>query len=183
MITVTVTPVKDLLIIEPQLFGDNRGWLVETYNVEEFARHGITETFVQDNHSSSAQGVLRGLHFQRPPFAQTKLVRCSKGRLWDVAVDMRKNSPTFKQWFGLELSAENKKMLFIPAGFAHGFYSLEDCELIYKCSNVYHPEVDSGIRWNDPEIAIQWPLLPGSTPTLSDKDTQLLTVATADIPF
>lgn len=183
MITITPTPVKDLVVVEPKVFGDQRGWFIETYNAEEFAQKGIPDTFVQDNHSSSAQGVLRGLHFQRPPYTQAKLVRCTRGRLWDVAVDLRKDSPTFKQWFGVELSAENKKMLFVPVGFAHGFYALEDCELVYKCSNVYHPEVDGGVIWNDPEIGIQWPIPSGVTPVLSGKDAQLPILANAQLEF
>lgn len=177
------TPLVDLLVVEPKVFGDQRGWFVETYNAEKFAAAGISTVFVQDNHSSSSQGVLRGLHFQRPPYTQAKLVRCTRGRLWDVAVDVRPQSATYGQWFGLELSAENKKMLYIPEGFAHGFYALEECELVYKCSQTYHPEVDGGVIWNDSDIAIQWPLIEGVEVTISPKDAALPRLSDLQNPF
>lgn len=167
------TPIEGLYIIEPKVLGDDRGWFFESYNTEKFSGLGITTTFLQDNHSFSKKGVLRGLHFQLAPFAMAKLVRCTNGALWDVAVDLRKESATYKQWFGVELSAENKRMLCIPEGFAHGFYSLTDCELLYKCSNVFNGELDSGIAWNDPEIAIQWPIDASAPLILSQKDQNL----------
>lgn len=167
------TLIEGLYIIEPKVLGDDRGWFFESYNTEKFAGLGITTTFLQDNHSFSKKGVLRGLHFQLPPFAMAKLVRCTNGALWDVAVDLRKESKTYKQWFGVELSAENKRMLYIPEGFAHGFYSLTDCELLYKCSNVFNGELDSGIAWNDPEVAIEWPIDSSNPLILSEKDQNL----------
>jgi dTDP-4-dehydrorhamnose 3,5-epimerase len=132
---------------------------METYKASEFSAFGLQLTFVQDNHSLSKKGVLRGLHFQRPPFAQAKLVRVISGAVWDVAVDLRTNSPSYGRWYGLELSAENHRMFFIPEGFAHGFVSLVDgTALVYKCTSEYHKESDGGVRWNDPDLAIDWPL-------------------------
>lgn len=152
------TSIEGLIVVQPQLFGDERGFFQETYHKGAFAEAGITEDFVQDNHSRSKKGILRGIHFQRAPMAQAKLVRVTNGSVWDVAVDLRKGSPTFGQWFGLELSAENKTMLFIPKGFGHGFITLEDdTDFLYKCSNGYSPEHDGGIRWNDPDVGILWP--------------------------
>jgi dTDP-4-dehydrorhamnose 3,5-epimerase len=177
------TPIKDLLIVEPQVFGDDRGYFYESYNSEKFAGIGIETEFHQDNHSFSTAGVLRGLHFQLPPKPMAKLVRCTSGRLWDVAVDLRKNSPTYLQWFGVELSAENKKMLYIPEGFGHGFYAFEDAELLYKTSNVFDGALDGGVVWNDPQIAIEWPILAGTTPTLSAKDQQMPKLADLHLPF
>jgi len=162
------TPISGLMVITPQVFGDDRGFFFESYNAEKFAALGISTTFVQDNHSSSVKGVLRGLHFQLPPKPMAKLVRCSRGRVWDIVVDLRKDSATFKQSFGVELSAENKKMLYVPEGFAHGFYALEDCELLYKASNTFDKELDAGILWNDPAFGIVWPL--EGEPILSARD-------------
>ncbi len=156
------------VIIEPKVFGDNRGFFLESYKKSDFVNNGIDVEFKQDNHSLSSKGVLRGLHFQKPPFAQAKLVKVIKGAVWDVAVDIRKNSPTYKKWIAVELSEDNKKMFFIPEGFAHGFVALTDeVHLTYKCSNEYSPQHDAGIIWNDPELAIKWPL---SDPLVSEKD-------------
>lgn len=172
-------------IIHPTRHGDARGWFTETYNQERFATLGINCTFVQDNHSLSAPAyTLRGLHFQTPPYAQDKLVRCIRGRIFDVAVDVRKGSHTYGRWVGAELSAENGDQLFVPVGFAHGFVTLEpNCEVVYKCSALYAPEHDGGIIWNDPDIAIQWPIPDGSVPELSAKDQQLPRLADFDSPF
>ncbi len=175
------TPIKDLFVIEPEVYGDSRGWFYESYNADKFKALGIDIEIVQANHSLSGKGILRGLHFQRPPKAMAKLVRCTRGRLWDVAVDIRHSSPTFKKWFGIELSAENKKMLFVPAGFAHGFYSLEECELQYLVNATYSSEHDSGIAWNDPDISVDWPL--EGEPLLSEKDQGLVKLAEYDNPF
>jgi len=164
------TPIADLIIIEPKKFGDARGFFMETYKKSDFDAIGIREQFVQDNHSGSAKGVLRGIHFQRDPFAQGKLVRVLRGKVWDIAVDLRKNSPTFGKWFGVELSEENGKMFYIPPGFGHGFLTLEDnTHFFYKCTNEYNAAADGGIRYDDPDIAIDWKLS-GITPIISDKD-------------
>lgn len=176
------TKIKDLLIIEPRVFSDDRGYFYESYNLDKFSEKGIATNFVQDNHSLSVAGVLRGLHFQHNPMAQAKLVRCTKGKLWDITVDVRKNSETYGQWFGLELSEENKKMLYVPEGFLHGFYALTDCELQYKCSNVYSPENDGSVLWNDPEIAIDWPLI-SEKPILSEKDLNAPKLSEANLKF
>lgn len=150
------TGIEGLYIIEPTVFGDERGFFVESYNKNDFIELGISDEFVQDNHSKSKKGVLRGLHFQTK-FSQGKLVRVIKGSVYDVAVDLRKDSKTFGKHFGLELSAENKRMFFIPKDFAHGFLTLEeDTEFTYKCTDFYHPEYDSGIMWNDKDINIDW---------------------------
>lgn len=150
------TGIEGLYIIEPTVFGDERGFFVESYNKNDFIELGISDEFVQDNHSKSKKGVLRGLHFQTK-FSQGKLVRVIKGSVYDVAVDLRKDSKTFGKHFGLELSAENKRMFFIPKNFAHGFLTLEDnTEFTYKCTDFYHPEYDSGIMWNDKDINIDW---------------------------
>jgi dTDP-4-dehydrorhamnose 3,5-epimerase len=149
-----------VLLIPSRRHGDARGWFTETYNRDTFAALGIECTFVQDNHSlSAAPFTLRGLHFQIPPHGQDKLVRCIQGRIFDIAVDIRRGSPTYGQWVGAELSAENGHQLFIPIGFAHGFLTLEpDCQVTYKCSDTYAPAHDGGIRWDDPAIGIDWPL-------------------------
>ncbi|KDE60807.1 dTDP-4-dehydrorhamnose 3,5-epimerase [Fusobacterium necrophorum] len=150
------TGIEGLYIIEPTTFRDDRGFFLETYNKNEFIEIGILDEFVQDNHSKSKKGVLRGLHFQTH-YSQGKLVRVIKGSVYDVAVDLRKDSKTFGKWFGIELSAENKKMFFIPKNFAHGFLTLEEeTEFMYKCTDFYHPEFESGIMWNDEEIHINW---------------------------
>lgn len=164
------TAIGGVCVIEPQVFGDERGFFMETYSRNKFAELGITHEFVQDNHSRSRKGVLRGLHYQlgRP---QAKLVRVIRGRVFDVAVDLRRGSPTFGKWEGVELSEENKRMLFVPEGFAHGFYVLSDeAEFCYKCSDFYAPHEERGLIWNDPQVGIDWPLLPGLEPVLSAKD-------------
>jgi len=163
------TKIEDVILIEPQIFGDSRGFFIETYKKSDFIKNGISNDFVQDNHSKSTKGVLRGLHYQLNPKAQAKLVRCSKGKIFDVAVDIRVGSKTFGQWVGYELSEENKNMLYIPAGFAHGFIVLSDeAELLYKASNEFCPELDRGIRWNDPSININWGI--DFEPLISGKD-------------
>lgn len=166
----TKTHLDGVVIVEPTVFGDQRGWFMETYNEVEFLKAGINLKFVQDNQSFSAvKGTLRGLHYQLNPKAQTKLVRCTKGAIFDVAVDIRKGSPTFGKWFGIELTAENKKQLLIPKGFAHGFMTLNnDIEVQYKVDELYASEYDRGIIWNDPVIKIEWPM--DVKPTLSAKD-------------
>jgi dTDP-4-dehydrorhamnose 3,5-epimerase len=152
------TPIKDLYIIEPKVFGDNRGFFMESWNKRDFEEIGLNMEFVQDNHSKSRKGVLRGLHFQTKN-SQGKLVRCIKGKVYDVAVDLRKGSETFGEYFGIELTEENKKMFYIPEGFAHGFLALtEEVEFLYKATNYYTPEYDSGIIWNDKDINVDWPL-------------------------
>lgn len=164
------TPIKDLLIISPDVHGDHRGWFMESYNLNDFKRFGLAYNFIQDNHSFTAvKGTLRGLHFQKNTKAQTKLVRCTKGLIFDVAVDIRKGSPTYGKWFGLDLSSENKFGLLIPKGFAHGFLTLTDnVEVQYKVDEAYSPQHDKGIIWNDSEIGIDWPI--NTSPILSDKD-------------
>ncbi|QGP80138.1 dTDP-4-dehydrorhamnose 3,5-epimerase [Sphingobium sp. CAP-1] len=159
-------------LIVPVRHGDARGWFTEVYSAATFARLGIDCAFVQDNHSLSRVAyTLRGLHFQSPPHAQAKLVRCIRGRIFDVAVDVRAGSPTYGRWVGAELSAENGHQLFVPVGFAHGFLTLEaDCEVSYKVSDLYAPQCEGGLRWDDPDIAIDWPLPDGVTPELSGKD-------------
>ena len=163
------TAIPDLVIIEPRVFGDERGFFLESWNRKVFAELGLDLDFVQDNHSRSARGVLRGLHFQNPN-PQGKLVRVVAGRAWDVAVDLRRSSPTFGQWAGIELSAENKRMFWVPPGFAHGFVSLEDgTDFVYKCTSFYEPANEHSLLWNDPALGIEWPL-EGLEPQLSAKD-------------
>ncbi len=178
----TASPVR---LIVPRRYGDARGWFMEVYSEPAFAAMGIDCRFTQDNHSLSApRFTLRGLHFQTPPRGQDKLVRCIRGRIFDVAVDVRKGSPTFGRWVGAELSAENGHQLFIPIGFAHGFVTLEpDCEVSYKCSDTYAPDHDGGIRWDDPAIGIDWPIPDGTVPELSAKDTVQPMLADFDSPF
>lgn len=176
------TSLEGVYIITPQVFGDHRGWFTETYNAEKFKELGINTVFVQDNHSYSAQkGTLRGLHFQNAPMAQTKLLRCIRGKILDVAVDLRKGSPNYKKWVSVELSAENQKMIYIPKGFAHGFLTLtEDVEVQYKVDNVYSREHDRSVRFNDPEIGVEW----GSdSPILSDKDINAPLLKDSDVNF
>jgi dTDP-4-dehydrorhamnose 3,5-epimerase len=180
-----MSPVQ---LIRPRRFGDTRGWFTEVYSVPAFGKLGIDCTFVQDNHSLSIPAfTLRGLHFQTPPRGQDKLVRCVRGRIFDVAVDIRKGSPTFGQWVGAELSAENGHQLFIPIGFAHGFVTLEDnCEVTYKCSDTYAPDSDGGIRWDDRAIGaggIDWPIPTGTLPELSTKDAVQPLLSNFDSPF
>ncbi|MDM8111314.1 dTDP-4-dehydrorhamnose 3,5-epimerase [Phascolarctobacterium faecium] len=166
---ITKTKLDGVVIIEPVVFGDNRGFFMESWNKKKMEEAGLYYDFVQDNHSkSTVKGTLRGIHFQKGDKAQAKLVRCIKGAVLDVAVDLCKNSPTFKQWVGVELSAENKKQLLIPRGFGHGFVTLtDDVEFLYKADNYYAPEADAGIRWNDPDIGVEWGV---ENPILSEKD-------------
>lgn len=180
----TETTLPGVLIVEPAIFGDHRGWFMETYSEKKFKEQGISFDFVQDNQSYSAtKGTLRGLHYQLNPKAQTKLVRCTRGSIFDVAVDLRKGSPTYSQWFGIELSAENKKQLLIPKGFAHGFMTLvEDVEVQYKVDELYSPECDGGILWNDPSIDIKWPL-DVVIPVLSAKDEKAPLLSDAVLNF
>lgn len=177
---VTPTKLAGVLVIEPRVFGDERGFFFESFNQRAFDEAaGAHVDFVQDNHSKSSRNVLRGLHYQLPPKAQGKLVRVVQGEVFDVAVDLRKNSKTFGQWVGETLSAENKKQLWIPAGFAHGFLTLsETAEFLYKTTDYYSPEHERCIRWDDPGLAIQWPLL--HSPTISDKDKSGISFAEYD---
>ena len=164
------TKIPDVIIIKPKVIEDQRGYFMESYHLEKFKLAGIDSIFVQDNHAKSVQNTLRGLHFQIK-YPQAKLLRCLKGKVFDVAVDLRKDSPYYGQWVSEELSKNNKFQLFIPAGFAHGYYVLsETSEIIYKCSEIYHSEDQHGIQWDDPDIAIDWP---GIDPILSEKDRQL----------
>ena len=166
---ITKTKLEGVVIIEPDVFGDNRGFFMESWNKKKMAEASLDYDFVQDNHSKSTiKGTLRGIHFQKGDKAQAKLVRCVKGAVLDVVVDLRRNSSTFKQWVGVELSEENKKQLLIPRGFGHGFVTLtDDVEFLYKADNYYAPEADAGIRWNDPEIGVEWGV---ENPLLSEKD-------------
>lgn len=164
------TPIEGLLVIEPQVFRDARGYFVETYNRQRYFDAGITAEFVQDNQSCSSYGVVRGLHFQRPPFTQAKLVCCTQGKVLDVAVDLRHESKTFGQWYAVELTGENHRQFFIPRGFAHGFSVLSDtATFTYKCDNLYHPEADGGLLLSDPDLNIDW-RIPECDRILSDKD-------------
>lgn len=164
---VTETRLPGVLIVEPDVFEDPRGFFFESYSLQKYAEHGITDTFVQDNHSLSTRGTLRGLHYQTAP-GQAKLVRAARGAVFDVAVDIRHGSPTFGQWVGVELSGENKRQLYIPVGFAHGFcVTSEVAEFLYKCSSYYAPTLERGIAWDDPDLAIAWPV---TDPILSDRD-------------
>ncbi|TDN97209.1 dTDP-4-dehydrorhamnose 3,5-epimerase [Sunxiuqinia elliptica] len=154
---ITKTPIAGLLVITPKVFRDDRGYFLETFNIKKLEEAGINTSFVQDNESKSTQGVIRGLHYQLNPYAQGKLVRAIEGTVYDVAVDLRKDSPTFGQWYGVELSGENKKQFYIPRGFAHGFSVLSETAVFaYKCDAYYHPEAERGIRFDDPELNIDW---------------------------
>jgi dTDP-4-dehydrorhamnose 3,5-epimerase len=166
------TAIADVKIIEPKVFGDDRGYFMESFNQKSWEEAtGFKTAFVQDNHSRSTKGVLRGLHYQLPPFAQAKLVRCVIGEVFDVAVDIRKSSPTFGCWVGVHLSAENKRQFWIPEGFAHGFMVLSDvAEFVYKTNNYYSPEAEGSILWNDPDLGIEWPS--DIEPQLSGKDAE-----------
>jgi dTDP-4-dehydrorhamnose 3,5-epimerase len=178
------TGLPGLAVLTPVRFGDTRGFFAETWNRARLAEQGIGMDFVQDNHSLSAQaGTVRGLHFQAPPHAQAKLVRCGRGALFDVAVDIRRGSPSYGQWFGVELSFENGKQLMIPAGFAHGFVTRQpETEIIYKCSEYYAPETEGALRFDDPDLAIDWGL--GAVePILSEKDAAAGAFAGFDSPF
>ncbi|MFA5793903.1 MAG: dTDP-4-dehydrorhamnose 3,5-epimerase [Candidatus Brocadiia bacterium] len=164
----TKLSIPEVVLIEPKVFADSRGFFIETYKHSEFTAMGIPEHFLQDNHSYSIRNVLRGLHYQKSPKAQGKLVRCVKGAIWDVAVDIRRKSATYGKWVSAELSELNKMMLYVPAGFAHGFVVLSDqADVIYKCTEEYSPANDRGIIWNDPDIAIAWPV---QNPLVSEKD-------------
>lgn len=179
---VVKTDINDLVIIEPQCFGDHRGWFMETYSYVKLKEQGIDVNFVQDNQSFSAQkGTLRGLHFQTNPKAQTKLIRCTRGAIIDTVVDLRKDSPTYKKSFSIELSAENKKQLFIPKGFAHGFLTLtDDVEVQYKVDEFYSQENDRSVRYNDPEFNIDWGI---ENPILSQKDLDAPLLKDSDANF
>jgi dTDP-4-dehydrorhamnose 3,5-epimerase len=175
-LNVRETGLPGVLLIEPKVFGDDRGFFMETYRADTFREAGIGDAFVQDNHSRSARGVLRGLHYQEPN-GQGKLVRCTRGAIFDVAVDIRRGSPTFARWFGIELSDANKRMLWIPPGFAHGFCAMEDdSDLVYKCTKLYDAASDRSILWNDPAIGIEWPI---AEPVLSGKDANAPRLAEA----
>lgn len=168
------TPIKGLYIIEPTVYGDDRGYFMETYNYKDFKEVGLDMSFIQDNQSKSRKGVLRGLHFQKK-YPQGKLVRVTKGEVYDVVVDIRKDSETFGKYYGVFLSEQNKKQFYIPVGFAHGFLVIsEEAEFVYKCTEFYHPEDEGSIRWNDKEIGIQWPLTDIGDPLLSEKDRNSL---------
>lgn len=180
---IELTSLPDVMVITPARFGDDRGWFSETWNAPKAAAAGVAIDFVQDNHSMSAQvGTLRGLHFQTPPHAQDKLVRCTKGAIFDVAVDVRVGSPFYGKWVGVELTPENRKQLLVPKGFLHGFVTrASDTEVQYKCSDVYAPECDGGIRWDDPTIGIDWGLT--GDPVLSAKDKIAPLLADFNSPF
>ena len=176
------TEIKDLYMIEPQVFGDNRGWFTESWSQKKMEEAGLFYNFVQDNHSFSAlKGTLRGLHFQKGSSSQAKLVRCVRGAVFDVAVDLRKNSKTYKKWVGCILSEENKKQFLIPRGFAHGFLTLTDnVEFVYKADNYYDPQADRNIIWNDEEINIDWGI---ENPILSEKDKKAPKLSESDVDF
>ena len=169
--TIEPTPLAGVVVIRPKVFGDDRGFFFESWNRQQFQDAGLPSDFVQDNHSRSRQGILRGLHYQTEQ-PQGKLVRVAAGEVFDVAVDLRSDSPTCGQWFGCMLSAENKAQLWVPPGFAHGFYVLSPyADFLYKCSDYYHPESEVTLAWNDPTVAIDWPLVNGQPPELSAKDS------------
>ena len=173
--------IPDLILIEPKVFEDERGFFMEFYNLKDFNHFGIDVEFVQDNHSHSRKGVLRGLHYQLRPMEQGKLVRCVRGIIFDVAVDIRRGSPTYGEWVGVILSEENKNMLYIPPGFAHGFCVLSnEADVIYKVTNFYSPEHERGIIWNDPDIGIEWPI---KDPILSERDSKLPTLKEVENNF
>jgi dTDP-4-dehydrorhamnose 3,5-epimerase len=177
----TQTRIPDVVLIEPDVFGDHRGFFMETYQKERYFKAGIRYSFVQDNHSGSNRGTLRGLHYQiRHP--QGKLVRACAGEIFDVAVDIRQSSPTFGHWVGVVLSAENKRQLWVPPGFAHGYYVLSDwAEFLYKTTDYYAPEWERSLRWNDPDLGIEWPLPDGEMPILSEKDQHAPLIEEADL--
>ncbi|WP_166372414.1 dTDP-4-dehydrorhamnose 3,5-epimerase [Psychromonas sp. SA13A] len=173
------TNIPDVKIIEPQVFGDERGFFMETFRTTLFNENCGEREFVQENHSKSSHGILRGLHYQTEN-TQGKLVRVTKGEVFDVAVDMRKDSPTFGQWAGVLLSAENKRQLWVPEGFAHGFYvTTDEAEFVYKCTDIYNPSAEVSIKWDDPEINIEWPISPDQKPLLSAKDENGLSFSEA----
>ena len=177
------TNIKDLYIIEPKVFGDNRGYFMESYSKRDFEEAGLTMEFVQDNESRSKKGVLRGMHFQTK-HTQGKLVRVTEGEVYDVAVDLRKGSPTFGMWEGILLTSENKRQFYVPEGFAHGFLVLSDVATFnYKCTDFYSPEYDSGLLWNDPDVGIDWPLDGIEEILLSEKDKKQKILKELDLPF
>lgn len=177
------TKIRDLYIIEPKVFGDNRGYFMETYSKKDFEEAGLTMDFVQDNESKSSKGVLRGLHFQTQ-CTQGKLVRVTKGSVYDVAVDLRKGSPTYGQWEGVLLTDENNRQFYVPEGFAHGFLVVSDEAVFnYKCTNFYAPQYDSGLLWNDPDVGIEWPLEGIDEILLSEKDKIQKRLKDLDVPF
>jgi dTDP-4-dehydrorhamnose 3,5-epimerase len=176
------TRIPDLVLLEVEAHGDERGFLLESFREELWAEHGVEGPFLQENHSRSSQNILRGLHFQTSP-GQAKLVRCVRGAIWDVAVDLRRDSPTYKQWEGYELSDENHRQLFVPVGFGHGFCVLSDlADVAYKLTSVYNPETEAGIRWDDPDVGVDWPI---ADPQLSERDTTAPALAEIadDLPF
>ena len=175
--------LSGLIVITPSRYGDHRGFFAETYNQRDYTKLGVDIAFVQDNHSlSAAVGTVRGLHFQAPPHAQAKLVRCGRGAIFDVAVDIRRGSPTYGKWAGFTLTAENGAQLYIPAGFAHGFVTLEaNSEIVYKCSDYYAPEAEGALRWDDPAIGIEWPIIGDAI--LSEKDANAPLLADLCSPF
>ena len=180
---ITSLSIPDVKLIEPDVFGDSRGFFMETFRADLFKEAGISMDFVQDNMSSSRKGVLRGLHFQKAPFAQGKLVRVVAGEVFDVAVDLRKGSPWYGKWVGDTLSAENKRSLYIPPGFAHGFCVVsEQAVFHYKCTEFYHPEAEGGLRWNDPTVAVEWPL-PDIAKITSAKDEKAPFLSEIDCNF
>ena len=175
------TPLQGVYLLKPRVFGDDRGFFLESWNARAFANEGFDLDFVQDNHSRSARGILRGLHYQTE-HTQGKLVRVTQGAVYDAVVDMRRDSPTLGHWYGTTLSAENHQMLWVPAGFAHGFYVLtEVADFQYKCTDIYHPESEVSLAWDDPQIGIEWPVPQGEQPLLSGKDTQGLAFAEAPL--
>lgn len=179
----TKTGIEGVIIVEPEVFGDNRGYFMETYHEKIFKENGITADFVQDNQSKSKKGVIRGLHFQYK-YPQGKLVRVISGEVFDVAVDMRKDSPTYGKWEGVILSSDNKKQFYIPPGFAHGFVVLSDtAEFTYKCTDFYHPDDEGGIRWDDPEIGIEWPIDDVDELIFSQKDKLWKTLSETETDF
>ncbi|MEJ5364114.1 MAG: dTDP-4-dehydrorhamnose 3,5-epimerase [Desulfosoma sp.] len=176
------TEIADVILFEPKVFSDDRGFFFESYNRKTFSELGLAVDFVQDNHSRSRRGVLRGLHYQLAPRAQGKLVRVVLGEIFDVAVDLRRSSPSFGRWVGVYLSAENKKQLYVPEGFAHGFLALSPwAEVCYKTTDYYSPEHERCLLWNDPTLNITWPLADGETPVLSPKDAQGVVLTQADL--
>jgi len=177
------TPIEGLLVLQPTIFKDDRGYFFESFHTEQYRKAGIKTTFVQDNESRSVRGVIRGLHYQLEPYAQAKLVRVIRGSVLDVAVDLRKHSPTFGKWFSVELNEENKKQFFIPRGFAHGFAVLSETAIFsYKCDNYYHPEAERGIIYNDPDLNIEWGI-PDQEAVVSEKDRKNISFREADNNF
>ena len=174
--------IPDIILIKPKIFGDERGFFMETFKKSDFEAFGLPTEYTQDNHSKSKANVLRGLHYQLNPYAQGKLVRVVTGKIFDVAVDIRKGSPTFGQWVGRELSEQNKHMLWVPAGFAHGLLVLEDdTHLLYKCTGEYSPSHERTVLWNDPVLNIPWPLVNNAMPTLADKDIKGVLLKNAEL--